>query len=607
MSELQERLNELLPLLRAARTDLQGVEVKDASGGLPQKILRSVSSFANGDGGLIILGLDDEGFSPTGVDTRKLAADLVSGCTDNLQPPIRPVVEVCTVEEVPVVVAEVEELRRDRKPCMVVVSEETPVGYIRSHDSDRQLTPYEHHALQAAKGQPDDDEHPVVGTSIDDLDADLVGALLDELRSTRVQVFRDVDDTECLKLLGVLVKAPGSDVDDDTANSPRPDAVSLAGLLAMGRYPQRHFPRLGLDFVVYPTESGHPHPDGTRYLDSQLIEGPIPVMLSEADALLRRNMRRRGVVAGLWRDDYWDYPTDAVREVVINALMHRDYHPSARGQPVQVALYPDRLEIISPGGLFGAFEPERLMVEPVSAARNARLAKLLRDVTIPGEGAKVCENVGTGLLSVAQSLRAAGMDPPELNYTLSSFRVVFRNHTVLDADATDWLTAVEELRFGNRPLDDRQRLALAHIRHYGSIDNRGYCALVGCHARVATQELTELRNRGLIQRVGGRRWATWQLVPSTALLGASERQATAEEDAGDTDSTKLPKMGQRERQVIRSLSDGDRSSRELSEEMGITVAAVLKWLRRLEARGIVRATEPGRRSRHQRWELANRG
>ena len=142
-----------------------------------------------------------------------------------------------------------------------------------------------------------------------------------------------------------------------------------------------------------------------------------------------------------------------MREVVVNALMHRDYHSSVRGQPVMMALYPDRLEIKNPGGLYGAFSPESLMTEPVTAARNARLAKLLQDVTTPRANRTVCENVGTGLVSVAKYLRDAGLEPPEIDYSLTEFKVVFRNHTLLDHEALAWLSTL-----GSIDLNDRQRL-----------------------------------------------------------------------------------------------------------------------------------------------------
>lgn len=81
---------------------------------------------------------------------------------------------------------------------------------------------------------------------------------------------------------------------------------------------------------------------------------------------------------------------------------------------MRIELYPDRLEITSPGGLFGGVTESELMSEPVSSSRNAHLAKLLEDVEVPGTGRTVCENRGSGLVAVAASLRRAGMQPPEI-------------------------------------------------------------------------------------------------------------------------------------------------------------------------------------------------
>ena len=366
--------------------------------GFPMKVLRSVSAFANRGGGLVILGLAEPDFVPTGIDAPRMASTLASTCSNNLAPPIRPEIELCTVDGELVVVAAVNELDHTAKPCLVTGAGSE--AYIRTHDGNRRLTAYEHHALLAAKGQPTDDEQPVEGTTLDDLDPSIVAQLLRRIRDTRGPAFRDTDDAQCLRLLGVL------------ADTPQGRAVTLAGLLALGLYPQQYFPRLSLTFASFATGTGAPLADGTRYLDSRPIEGSIPVMLEQAADALRRNMSRRAVVVGLGREDYWEYPPEAVREVVVNALMHRDCHPTALGQPAMMALYPDRLEVSSPGGLYGAFDPDRLMTEPVTAARNARLAKLLQDVAPPGSSRTVCENVGTGLLSAAQHLRSAGLAPP---------------------------------------------------------------------------------------------------------------------------------------------------------------------------------------------------
>lgn len=621
VSTLQEQLDALMPRLRSMGTDSQHVEVKDASGGFPSGLLKSVSAFANTGGGLVVLGLAEPDFTPTGIDAAQMASTLASKCSQNLEPPIRPEIELCTVDGELVVVAAVDEIDQASKPCLVKGSGLD--AFVRSHDGNRRISAYEHHALMAAKGQPTDDEQPVEGTTVDDLDQGIVAQLLKRIRDTRGPAFRGADDAECLRLLGVLT---------DTS---RVRAVTLAGLLALGRYPQQFFPRLSLTFVSFATETGAPLADGTRYLDSQPIEGSIPTMLEQASDVLRRNMSRRAVVVGLGREDYWEYPLEAVREVVVNALMHRDCHSTALGQPAMMALYPDRLEVSSPGGLYGAFDPGRLMTEPVTAARNARLAKLLQDVALPGSGQTVCENVGTGLLAAAAHLRVAGLAPPEIEHTLSDFKVVFRSHTVLDRSALEWLSTL-----GDADLSDRQRLGLAHVRRHELIDNRGYRALTGCDAAAATRELTDLGRRGLLERTGGRRWAEWRLADSLLEQGgigttasgldtgplrfsvgnrASRQTDLSRADVADrreagssglrpgdsrdaAPAASSAPLSRRRRQVLDLLADGPSTSSQLASRLGVTRGAVLLLLRALEERDLVRATQPGRRSPNQKWE-----
>ncbi len=603
-SGLQEQLDGLLPRLRKAGTDLQRVEVKDGKGGLPNSVLKSVSAFANGSGGLIVLGLEEPGFTPTGVDADKLASDLSDQCDSNLEPRILPEIEICEVDGQPVVVAAVDELDANQKPCFVLEKKQRDYAYLRSHDGNRRLTSYEYHAVEAAKGQPVDDQEPVEGAGIDDLDSDAVQTLLRRVRELKGQVFRDANDNEVLRMLGVLI------------NSEAGDVVTMAGLFALGRYPQQFFPRLNMSFAAYPTVTGEPLEDGTRLLDNQPIDGSIPVMLRGAFDALRRNMSRRAVVSDMGREDLWDYPLEAVREVVINALMHRDYHSSSRGQPALMELYPDRLVVTSPGGLFGAIDPERLMNEPVTAARNARLAKLLQDVVIPGTNETVCENVGSGLIAVAARLRSAGLAPPEIGFTLSTFKVVFRIHTLLDEETVEWLGLI-----GHEDLSDRQRLAMAYASQHGEIDNQRFRALSGCQAYEATQELTDLGRRDLLRKSGDRRWTTWHLpnhlrAPGHPVLGfrfpTPLRVDSHETEGGSTAHRGNPSpwwiqtpITPRQEQVFLILGEGPMSSSELAERLQVTRGAVHQLLRALENRGLVKPTMPARRSRNQQWTRAD--
>ena len=525
---LQRLVDSTLKRIRAAGCDLQTVEVKQASGGLPRSVLESVCAFANAGGGLLLLGLTDGDFRPVDIDAPKLAGDLASACADGLVPAVRPEIDVATVEGRAVVAARVEELGHERRPCHVRARGLERGTYLRTHDGDRRLNSYEVHVMVSGRGQPDDDAAVVPGTHPADLDTQLVDALLHRLRETRGPVFGQAGGEEVLHMLGVLA--------EPAADSP----VTLAGLLALGRYPQQFLPQLAASFVALPTPSGEPMADGTRFLDNQPLDGPIPMIVSGTLDAMRRNMRHRSVVVGVGRQDVWDYPTEAIREIVANALMHRDYHASAHGSQVRIALYPDRFEVASAGGLHGPnagrADVDQLIGRGITATRNARLAKLLEDVVIPGSGRPVCENRGSGLRATVAALRRAGMSPPILTDDVGELRVTIgRSPPAVDQPPT--------------------------------------------------------------------RRAAPTAAPTTIPVDGPRRNARAADPPRPVVGAAPPDLSPREHRILELLSEGSRSSSEIAASLGISQQAVLRWLTRLADRGLVRATEPVRRNRRNRWVL----
>jgi ATP-dependent DNA helicase RecG len=199
-------------------------------------------------------------------------------------------------------------------------------------------------------------------------------------------------------------------------------------MLALGKYPQRFFPALGLTFVVYPaTEVGEPGQNQERFLDNQRIEGTIPDMLRPTLDILRRNMKHRSIVKGLYREDAEEYPATAVREAIINALAHRDLSNGSRGTPVQVHMFPDHLAIHNPGGLYGPVTVDSLGREGISATRNNMLLRLLEDIAPSGELQAVCENRGSGVGAMLAALRQARLPDPVFENRVATFRVTFLN------------------------------------------------------------------------------------------------------------------------------------------------------------------------------------
>src|SRR5208283_5011026 len=114
----------------------------------------------------------------------------------------------------------------------------------------------------------------------------------------------------------------------DVEGAPRP---TLAGLLTFGKHPQEFLPQLVITFLQhYGTTDTEKTPRGERFLDNRKFEGPIPEMVSDAANHVLASIRKSSLIEGLFRRDIPEYPEEAVREAVLNAVAHRDYSPYVR-------------------------------------------------------------------------------------------------------------------------------------------------------------------------------------------------------------------------------------------------------------------------------------
>lgn len=411
-------LVQIVERLRSTRTDSADVEAKRAATAVPRSVRETVSAFQNTAGGVLVLGLDEAaGFAVVGVDDpAKIASDLASLCSDAMEPPVRPLVQIVELDGQHLVTAEIPALDRSLRPSYYRGEGMVRGSYLRVNDGDHRMSSYEVQMVVASRGQPTDDLEAVRGTTPADLEPRMVATYLKRLRETRPYAFSDLDDASALRRARVVV---------DTEEGPR---LTMAGLLSLGTFPQEHLPQVFMSFVSYPTRTGA-EVQGTRFLDNVALEGPIPLMVKDGLSTLRRNMSRRAVVVGVGREDVWDYPQSALREIITNALVHRDLSPASRGAQVQVEMYPDRLVVRNPGGLFGSISVGDLGREGASTARNAVLLRILEDVALPGQDRTVCENRGSGIHVAEQALRAAGMQPPRFDDSVSRFTVTITRDT----------------------------------------------------------------------------------------------------------------------------------------------------------------------------------
>ncbi len=569
-----DEIAEAIQTLRSFRTDVSEIEAKKAASSLPKGLWKTVSAFANTAGGLILLGVDEEDeFAVSGVaDPKKLADAVGTLCSEQMEPTLRPSIAFHKVDDKDIVSVEIPEVATNQKPCFFEAVGMNNGSYVRVGDSDRRLTAYEVEVMLSSRGQPREDEEPVPGTDAGDLDNESVQAFLARLRETR-PAFGSLDDDSILRRVKVLVP-------DDAGSE---HVLSLGGLLALGEAPQDRFPQLDITFVAYPTESGEPLQSGERFLDNATVEGPIPVMVRDVLVAIRRNMKRRATISGPGRADRWEYPEAALREAVVNALVHRDLSPSARGTQVQVEMYPDRLLIRNPGGLYGPVTLERLGEEGVSSSRNASLLKILEDVPLPGGAGTVCENRGSGIRTMIYALRAAGMSVPKFQDTVAGFSVEFPNHALLDDDTVEWIRALNE-----DGLSESQVTALAMLWRGDVLDNQTYRNVTGVDSRVATSELQDLVGRELVDQTGVRRWAKYGLSDRARGAGRIRRQGERLSPAD------------RRVEVLDALGDETLSRADLARRTGLSDQTVRRWLKILRQEGRVELTT-ATQSRHAKY------
>jgi len=561
-------LAEIVARLREAGAEFEDVEVKRAAGGLPQSVAETMSAFANSRGGIIILGLDEQaGFAPVGVSDPVALRDALAGVArSKLTPPLVPSINVVPFEGVSLVLAEVEALPLVQRPCYVTARSLYNGAYVRVGDGDQRLTPYEIDRLRENSGQPRWDEEPVPQAAAKDLDRGAVLRLIETATRNSPRSFSGLSEPDALARLGVLVPHEGSLV------------PSLAGLFSVGAYPQQFFPQLMVSLAVYPHEdAGQPGPAGIRFLDSAAVGGTVPKMVADSIQAAQRNLRMASRIVGAGREDHWEIEPEVIREAVVNALMHRDYSPQARGTQIQVELFPDRLTVTSPGGLFGNVRLETLGQSGTSSSRNARLASLLQEAGDPLTGRPVAENRGSGISMMISRVRRDTGLVPLFAASLDYFRVTIPRTSAVTPELRAWAIRLSR----GEDLSEAQISALA-LASAGNDVDIALLRRLGLGPSDARRQLGQLRYLGLLRPRKARDDGSYRLAPGLPGITAGPKALPS------------PGSGLPER-ILEKLGETDSASREeLQQATGASRSSVINALDNLITSGAVEATAPPR-------------
>ncbi len=423
------------------------------------KLAEAMVAFANGDGGTVLVGVNRSG-KPTGdvlaedVDGALRAAEL------RCRPPVQvnwQVQELDGVQVIAIIVPRSTELHSldDGRVLVRVGTVNKPLG----GEAIRQLA--------ATKSSADYESEPVPGATRADLDDAILAEYLDEREKRGRKHLGSTD--ELLIEIGAM-----------TLNG----VPTTSGMLLFGRNPQAFLPHSGLVFVKF--IGTEPRGEGglPGYGRREEIVGPLARIIERAWSLTLEEMRIGAVVKGLEREEKTEYPQFAVREALVNAVCHRDYR--LRGRRIEIRMFSDRMEVISPGGLPGFITVDNIVEEHFS--RNPRIvAGLFQWGYI--------EELGLGIDRMIEEMIQAGHPPPQFRAQPHSFTVILSNVRERRAIPT-WEKAMNE----------RQVRALNYIREHGSITNREYQQLCpDVSAETLRIDLADLVNRGVLLRVGAKK------------------------------------------------------------------------------------------------------
>lgn len=407
---LSEELLVLIKKIQEIKAESQTIEVKLAHNGCPKRLYDTLSSFSNQDGGgIIVFGLDEkQGFEAVGVyDLQDLQKSVTEQC-NQMEPAVRGVFTFAEYKDKNICALEVPSVELVERPCYYKGAGKVKGSYIRVGDADLPMTDYEIYSYESYKKHVHDDEREVERIDLSYMDREIIDKYIVEKKQAKPK-FSKLNEEQIYEMLNIK----------------RDERFTLAAVMNFALYPQGVFPQLGITAVVVPGYSiGELGSSGERFVDNKRIEGTISEMLEEAMVFCKRNMKIKTIIDSETgkRNDRTEYPINAVREAILNALIHRDYSVHTEGTPIQINFFTDRLEIHSPGGLYG-----RMTVEQLGKARPD-----LRNPTLAtmAESLNQAENRYSGIPTIRMEMKKHGLPEPEFKNGRNEFIVILYNKGV---------------------------------------------------------------------------------------------------------------------------------------------------------------------------------
>jgi len=432
---------ELKKLTASGETEV--VEFKEIPN---ESFFENISAFTNTRGGVILIGIDKNG-NIKGVDpSAKFLEDLTNRIVNKLS--IYPEIEVIEIN--------------NRRVIIVTVPHSSyPVSYggryfERVGNTTREMSQLKLKDL-LFKGQSWDS---LIGNfPIEEINQDTVKTFVNLAVASKRLTSLSLQDpvNVILSKIGLMTYKK----------------LTNGAILLFGKNPQKYFINLSVRIGRFKTE--------TTIIDDKWATGNLFQQFEETENILKQLISVKYEIKDFYRTDIWDYPISALREVVLNALIHRDYFNIANF--ILIKVYDDRIWFHNPGGLTEGITIEELKEQHGSFLRNPLIAKVFYL-------AGLIEQYGSGTVRMVEWMKEAGLPEPEYKEGKGGFSVYF------------YKDAYTEENLRKMGLNDRQIKAVGYVKEKGKITNKEYQGEFLISKPTATRDLSEMVEKGIFKLKG---------------------------------------------------------------------------------------------------------
>ena len=426
-------------------TENTTVEFKEK---INETIFNTISAFANKDGGTIYIGISDKKEIKGFEYTNSMLGDLTNKIVNLLG--IHPQIDCIKINKKDILQIKI---KKSTLPVSYKGKYYTRVGNTTREMQGEELRSF------FIKGTNWDE---LTGNySLDEIDPETVRKFIRMAsRNGRLKTADENEDIKTiLKKLKLIINGK----------------LTNGAIMIFGKNPQKYF----INALV---RVGR-FKDETTIIGDRRIEGNLFKQIEEAEEAIKNFINVRYEITGeqLTRKDIWDYPLEAIRETLLNSVIHRDYFKY--NVQTQIKIFNDWIWFFNIGGLPEGITLEQLKTTHPSVARNPLIVHIFYL-------AGLIEEYGSGIGRIIDSLKAANLPGPEFKEEFAGFSLYMRK---------DYYT---EERLKEMGLNDRQIKAVMYVKEKGKITNKEYREITKISRQMATIDLTDLINKDVFIKIG---------------------------------------------------------------------------------------------------------